>query len=101
MPPAKKSKSAGQVEALRKALKRERAKSARLQAQLAEALGQQAATGEILRVISASPGDVLPVFASILEWAAGLCGAQQALLWLYETGAQFRLGAAHGGRAEY
>ena len=40
MPPAKRPKPAARVESLQKALKRERAKSARLQALLTEALEQ-------------------------------------------------------------
>jgi GAF domain-containing protein/anti-sigma regulatory factor (Ser/Thr protein kinase) len=41
-----------------------------------EALDQQTATSEILRVISASPTDVQPVFNTIVANAVRLCGAQ-------------------------
>jgi two-component system, NtrC family, sensor kinase len=43
---------------------------------LSESREQQNAIGDILRVISSSPGDVQPVFASVAEHAARICEAQ-------------------------
>ena len=48
--------------------------------ELTQALDQQTATGEILRVISSSPTDVEPVFQAIVTSARRLCDAQQCTL---------------------
>ncbi|HEY7662787.1 MAG TPA: GAF domain-containing protein, partial [Xanthobacteraceae bacterium] len=62
--------------------------------ELAEAAQQQAATSEVLRVISSSPGDLKPVFQVMLENATRICEAKFGILWLRE-GDGFRSVALH------
>jgi GAF domain-containing protein len=52
-----------------------------------EALGHLAATSEILKVISSSPGDLESVFQSILENATRICEAKLGTLWRFDEGA--------------
>src|SRR5262249_46759441 len=60
-----------------------------------DALEQQAAASEVLRVISSSPGDLQPVFEAILTNATRLCEASYGAMWLKE-GDRFRNAAFHG-----
>ncbi|NRF69355.1 GAF domain-containing protein [Aquincola sp. S2] len=62
-------------------------------AELREALEHQTAIGGVLRVISESPGDAMPVFESILDRAIRLFGSSTAAMFRYD-GTQLHL-AAH------
>src|SRR5712692_308268 len=79
-----KSKAKGKPPAARKALKNDGSRIRGLERRLAEALEQQTATSEILRVIASSPTDVEPVLMTVAERAARLCDANDALIFRKE-----------------
>ena len=62
--------------------------------ELTEALEQQTATAEVLRVISSSPSDLQPVFASMLEKAVTICDAKFGNIYRWD-GDTIKLVAAH------
>src|SRR5262249_18673200 len=63
---------------------------------LSESLEQQTATSDVLKVISSSPGELQPVFETMLQNATRLCEATSGTLALHE-GNDFRIVAMHGG----
>ena len=67
---------------------------------LSESLERQTATSKVLEVISSSPGDLKPVFESILANAVRLCGAKFGNLYLCEADG-FRAAAMHNAPPAY
>ena len=73
--------------------------NARLFNETKEALEQQTATAEVLRVISSSPASVQPVFDAILEKATDVCEAQLGALFLVD-GEVWRMVSHRGASAD-
>jgi GAF domain-containing protein len=69
---------------LKKQLEARTRELAEARGQLSEALEQQAATSEILRVIRSSPSNVQPVFDTIAANAVRLCGARMGAVHLFD-----------------
>ena len=67
----------------------------RLFQELTEALERQTATSEILGVIASSPTDIQPVLDTVVENAARVCGANDAVIRLVEE--NLLRAAAHYG----
>jgi adenylate cyclase len=65
-----------------------------------EALEQLSATSEVLKVISSSPGELEPVFRSMLENATRICAARFGVLFLAE-GNTYRVVAMHNVPESY
>jgi GAF domain-containing protein len=62
---------------------------------LSEALEQQTATSEVLKVISSSPGDLKPIFNAMLENAVRICEAKFGIMFSFNDGA-FRALSSYG-----
>ena len=76
-------------------VERLRAANADLKKKLDEALEQQTATSDVLRVISGSPNVLEPVFQAMLANATRICDANLGLIFRRE-GDAFRVVSLHG-----
>jgi signal transduction histidine kinase len=83
----------------RKSQKVDRSTGRQLEQRLTEALEQQAATSEILRVMSGAQIDVQPVFDTIVRNAVRLCGAIYCNVLRYD-GEMLHIAAHHGFKPE-
>jgi GAF domain-containing protein len=72
----------------------------RLLNELRESLQQQTATADVLRVISTSPGQLEPVFQTLLENAVRVIGSKFGTMYLRE-GDAFRISAIHGAPSAF
>jgi signal transduction histidine kinase len=81
---------------LERQLKACRRELAQAREHLVEALEEQTATSEVLRIISNSPTEIQPVLDAVGENAARLCDANNAVIFRLE-GDLLRLVASYGG----
>src|SRR5262249_44158437 len=63
--------------------------------ELQEALEQQTATSQVLEIISSSPGELEPVFRSVLANAVRICEAKFGVLFRHNDG-RFQAAALYG-----
>ena len=75
-------------------------RAASAHADLTESLEQQTATSEVLQIISSSPGDLEPVFATMLEKAVRICDAKFGNIYRRD-GDGFQLVATHNAPPGY
>jgi signal transduction histidine kinase len=68
--------------------------------ELSESLEQQTATSEVLRVISLSPGELAPVFETMLQNATRICEAKFGTLFRFD-GEALHLAAQFGTPEEF
>jgi GAF domain-containing protein len=74
--------------------------NARLFNETKEALEQQTATSEVLRVISRSPSDIQPVLDSILQTAGRLCESEYACFFRLQD-SKYHLAGSNNAKADY
>src|SRR5438093_4131204 len=90
-----KAKVEAKLPVARKSPKSDGARLRDLEKRLAEALAREAATSEILRVISQSPTEVQPVFEAIVRSGAALCHAPDVIILIADNGS-LRVAASVG-----
>ena len=86
--------------AARRSLAGEEPEVARLRRELNEALEQQSATADVLRMISSSPNDIQPVLEAITRTAGELCAAEYAMLFRLRGGA-YHVACSNNAAEEY
>src|SRR5215813_7127556 len=75
--------------------------NARLLNELRESLQQQTATADVLKVISSSPGELAPVFQSMLAKSVQICEAKFGVLFRCYHDSEFHAAAWVGVTPEY
>jgi GAF domain-containing protein len=75
--------------------------NSRLLNELRESLQQQTATADVLKIISSSPGELEPVFQSMLAKAVQICEAKFGVLFRCYHGNEFHAAAWVGVTPEY